>query len=130
MARVFIYDRDEETIKALTAVLECQGHDVYSNMGPLTVELRPVNVLRLMLEQKPLPDVILVECLDVDSEGFISMLKSTSLADNMAIVGMTHKYPNGKIERLMESYGIFSMPKPFNLSRMVNFVHELTVAQC
>ncbi|MDD5749823.1 MAG: hypothetical protein PHO91_03525 [Patescibacteria group bacterium] len=129
MSRIFIFDNCPDTVRTLRFYLEGEGHQVLSNMeeaGALTkIELRPTDVLKKMLGWRPLPDIVLVECLDVDSEFFIRMLKSLSIAQQMVICAMTHRYPNSRINRLMSSYGVHCLNKPFNVAKLEQQLREL-----
>lgn len=133
--RVFIFDNDPQLALTMAFALESEGHQVLTNVdylpnGRTHIDLRAVEVLRKMLEWKPLPDVIIIECLEVDSEEFIRILRSTGLDEKMTILAMTHRYPNTKIERLMKHYGAFYMPKPLNVTRLVEYVHQLRGIAC
>ena len=129
MARIFIFDSCPDTVRTLRCYLEGEGHQVLSNMeevGALTkIELRPTDALKKMLGWRPLPDIVLVECLDVDSELFIGVLKSLSIADQMTICALTHRYPNSRINRLMSSYGVRCLTKPFNVAKLEKQLREL-----
>ncbi len=129
MAQIFIFDNNSELVRSMVDVFEFNDHEVKSNIkntnNCIDIELCPVKILRSMLEWNPSPDVILIECLDVDSEKFLSMYKATSFSKNTEIIIMTDRYHNTKMKRLMKSYKAFCMIKPFNFSKIVTYIDEL-----
>jgi hypothetical protein len=81
-----------------------------------------------MLTWEPEPDVIIIECLDVDSEKFLEILATTT-AKKATVIAMTHRYPNNtKLKRLMKDYGVLCMEKPLNIAKFVEYVEELQSA--
>lgn len=129
--RVFIFDSDPDTAMTMAFGLESEGHEVLTNIEQTDgktyrAQLDTTKVIRKMLNWDPLPDVIIIECLDVDSERFMEIL--TSAGVHITTLAMSHRYPNTKIERLMSEYGVFCMPKPLNVARLVDYVHQLSMA--
>ena len=133
MARVFIFDNDPNTAMTIAFALESQGHEVLTNIdtdeaGDYHTNLDTSKVIRKMLKWEPTPDVIIIECLDVDSEKFLEILATTT-AKKATVIAMTHRYPNNtKLQRLMKDYGVSCMEKPLNIAKFVESVEELQSA--
>ena len=133
MARVFIFDNDPNLAMTMAFGLECEGHEVLTNienneLGGYHAELDTTKVIRKMLEWKPVPDVIIIECLEVDSERFMSILTQAGM-QHLTVLAMSHRYANNtKLERLMRDYGAFCMPKPLNVGNLVEYVQELSTS--
>lgn len=134
MARVFIFDDDPGMAMTMAFGLECEGHEVMTNIetidGSYHANLDTTTVVRKMLEWKPVPDVIIIECLNVDSERFLNILSSAGMS-HLTVLAMSHRYSNNaKLERLMSDHGAFCMPKPLNVAKLVDYVQELTMSRC
>ncbi|MBT4209949.1 MAG: hypothetical protein HOE19_03490 [Candidatus Komeilibacteria bacterium] len=113
--------------------LESEGHEVLTNIetnesGGHHAELNTTKVIRKMLEWKPVPDVIIIECLEVDSERFMSILQGAGM-QHLTVLAMSHRYKNNtRLQRLMSEYGAFCMPKPLNVNNLVEYVQELSTS--
>jgi DNA-binding response OmpR family regulator len=129
MARAFIFDSDLNTAMTIAFGLESQGYEVLTNIDTdHQANLDTTKVIRKMLTWEPEPDVIIIECLDVDSEKFLEILATTT-AKKATVIAMTHRYPNNtKLKRLMKDYGVLCMEKPLNIAKFVEYVEELQSA--
>lgn len=140
MSRIFVFDNNADTLRSVAYALQTDGHEVFTNMytlkatGVQKINTDPVVVLKYMLGLDPLPDIVIVECLEVDGEEFIAMLKAISVSANMVILTTSHmgksQEPHGKARRLAQLYGVHFVPKPFSLKFLVPFVTNFLAVRC
>jgi len=134
MARVFIFDCKVDRIRQLTRELEAAGHDVASNMDCLSsTELSSrelsstIGVNKLWTTWNgDLPDALLVECLDIDSERFLQILNTPFPKNNIQVIVMSdhHARNNTKLQRLMATYNAFCVEWPINIVRFLAFAQD------
>lgn len=134
MARVFIFDCRVDRIRQLTQEMEAAGHDVASNMECLnspeltTRELSStIGVNKLWSAwDGDLPDVLLVECLDLDSERFLQILNTPFPKRDVQVIVMSdhHARANTRLRRLMAIYNAFCVDWPIDIVRFLAFAQD------
>lgn len=137
MKRIFIFDACPRRIWTMYHSLRSCGHDVMTNMSNVEslamtkYELDPVRAIRRMWEvwEGKLPQTVIVDSLDVDSAKFLEELHKPSFRSDIRVILMTPETPraNTLVERLMASYQVFCMPRPFEVNRFLNFVDTIPV---
>ena len=111
MARVFIFDCKVDRIRQLTRELEAAGHDVASNMDCLSsTELSSrelsstIGVNKLWTTWNgDLPDALLVECLDIDSERFLQILNTPFPKNNIQVIVMSDHHARNNTKLLQKN---------------------------
>lgn len=140
MARIFIFDGNPDTIRSVGRVLESRphytevGHTVYSNLigykDPKTgfprqrLITNPIDVMKVYGRIRPLPEIILADCSQVNGIWLCGLLKDCGLADNALVVLMTHNEQDKKILHTCRLYQAQFIRKPFNIHQITNLVDD------
>ena len=135
MARIFIFDSCPDRIRTLYYSLSGEGHDVQTNLSNINapvsrLELDPTRAVRKIWTswQGQLPDIIIMDCLDVDSAKFLEELHRPFFKSEVCTIVMTPytSRANGLLRRLMSGFGVFCMERPFAVHRFLDFVQQST----
>ena len=137
MSRIFIFDKNYSTIKALQHVLECQGrgHEVFANVvlpknsGTPKVITNPIDMLGLLAGLKPFPDVIIVETEEVDGGWLCGLVYDMEMSNKCSVI-LTGHQRSDKVRRLEQLYQVQFWPKPFNLGRFVEYIETFFAVSC
>lgn len=136
MARIFIYDSSPERIRAIFYSLRDEGHDIHTNMDDIHApishqELDPVRAIFRIWDhwQGVFPDVIIMDCLGVDSAKFLEELHKPFFRENTKVVIMSDYPPraNSLLRRLMGNYGAIFRARPFSVARLTSFIQVISL---
>jgi DNA-binding response OmpR family regulator len=146
LARIAVFDTTYTSIRTIYYALEGEGHQVVTNVFPekvygklvMKMVTDPLSLVTKILTPRlvdgqvvrPIPDVFIIDFLNLDGEKIASILKQIHSTRSVPVIALSHKGKNIDRQKLLQLYGTHYIPKPFNVWNVVDHVETFLGVTC